>query len=208
MDTERLLSDQTVVVSGSRISRWGPAPAPLFPGRAPDRRARALPDAGARGHARPCLRSRGADPLRGERSHDRLQPDGRPAHLLWRRRVARGELFGPAIYTAGPTFRAPRSADEAVREVDRQADAGYDAVKIYNEVSKTEYPALTAEAKRRNLILVGHVAREPGFAATLAAGQSIAHAEELVYTVFNDDPDPRNEVVHPLDTAKIPRAVA
>ena len=57
-------------------------------------------------------------------------------------------------------------------------------------------------------MLVGHVAREPGFEATLAAGQSIAHAEEYVYTFFNDDPDPKNEIVHPLDTAKIPKAVA
>jgi len=98
--------------------------------------------------------------------------------------------------------------EEAVAEVDRQAAAGYDAVKIYNQVGAAEYPALTAEAKKKGLVLVGHVAREPGFAATLAAGQSIAHVEEFVYTVFNDDPDPNNVTVHPLDTAKIPKVVA
>lgn len=57
-------------------------------------------------------------------------------------------------------------------------------------------------------MLVGHVAREPGFAATLSAGQSIAHAEEYVYTFFNDDPDPAHEVAHALDTYRIPKAVA
>ncbi len=105
-------------------------------------------------------------------------------------------------------FDHPRTPAEAVAEVDRQAAGGYDAVKIYNQVSAAEYPALTAEAKKKNLVLVGHVPRDPGFAATLAAGQSIAHAEEYVYTFFNDDPDPKNEVVHPLDTLKIPKAVA
>ncbi|HYK41526.1 MAG TPA: amidohydrolase family protein, partial [Thermoanaerobaculia bacterium] len=86
--------------------------------------------------------------------------------------------------------------------------AGYDAVKIYNQVSKAEYAALTAEARKKKLVLVGHVAREPGFAATLAAGQSIAHAEEFFYTFFNDGPHPEREIDHPLDEKKIPKAVA
>ena len=132
--------------------------------------------------------------------------DGRPVYLDWRGRIARGELLGPTIYSAGPMFNRPRSPEEAVAEVDRQAAAGYDAVKIYNQVSAAEYPALTAEAKKKNLVLVGHVARAPGFTATLAAGQSIAHAEEFVYTFFKEDAEP-NEVVHPLDTMKIPKAV-
>jgi|KBSSwiStaDraftv2_1062776.scaffolds.fasta_scaffold03617_7 tetratricopeptide (TPR) repeat protein len=209
MDSERLLPDQTVVVSGSRILTLGPSPSTPVPPAAHRIDARGLflmpglADMHVHVYVPEELTLYAASGVTTV-----FNLDGRPAHLLWRRRVASGELFGPAIYTAGPTFRRPRSADEAAQEVDRQADAGYDAVKIYNEVSRAEYPALTAEAKRRNMILVGHVAREPGFAATLAAGQSIAHAEELVYTVFNDDPDPRHEVVHTLDTTKIPHAVA
>ena len=61
--------------------------------------------------------------------------DGRPAHLSWRRRIAAGELLGPTLYSAGPTFNRRRAPQEAVEEVDRQSAAGYDAVKIYNEVS-------------------------------------------------------------------------
>jgi imidazolonepropionase-like amidohydrolase len=132
--------------------------------------------------------------------------DGRPAHLAWRERIASGELLGPTLYTVGPMFNRPRTAEEAVAEVDRQSAAGYDGVKIYNQVSAAEYPALTAEAKKKNLILVGHVAREPGFEATLAAGQSIAHVEEFLYTFFN--PKKESDVAHPLDTSLIPRAVA
>jgi imidazolonepropionase-like amidohydrolase len=118
--------------------------------------------------------------------------NGRPAHLAWKKEVATGELLGPTIFTAGPTFDRPHTAEEAVRMVDEQAALGYDAVKIYNQVSKAEYSALIAEAKRKNLLLMGHVAREPDFAMTLAAGQSIAHLEEFTYTYFNPRHDDDN----------------
>lgn len=209
MDAERLLRDQTLVVSGTRILTIGPtASTPVPPGaRRIDASGLFLMPGLADMHVHVYV----PEELTLYAAHgvtSVFNLDGRPAHLSWRRRTARGELLGPAIYTAGPMFNRPRSPEEAVEEVDRQADAGYDAVKIYNQVSRAEYAPLVAEAKRRNLILVGHVAREPGFEATLAAGQAIAHAEEYVYTFFNDDPNPQNEVVHPLDTAKIPRAVS
>jgi cytosine/adenosine deaminase-related metal-dependent hydrolase len=111
--------------------------------------------------------------------------DGRPAHLLWRSQIAKGELLGPTIFTTGPIFQEKRAAEEDVRLVDEQAAAGYDAVKIYNPVSRAEYPALIAEAKRKNLLLIGHIPHEPGLEMTLAAGQSIAHLEEYTYTYFN-----------------------
>jgi hypothetical protein len=77
-----------------------------------------------------------------------------------------------------------RPPEEAVRLVDEIAAAGYDGVKIYNHVSKAEYPALIAVAKRRHLLLMGHIPREPDLEMTLAAGQSVAHADEFVYTAF------------------------
>ncbi len=209
MDQDRLLRDQTVVVSGGRVTALGPsASTPVPKGtRIVDAKGRYLMPGLADMHVHiyapqelTLYAAAGVTTV--------FDLNGRPAYLAWRRRIAAGELLGPTIYSAGPTFDHPRTPEEAVAEVDRQAAAGYDAVKIYNQVSAAEYPALTAEAKKKGLILVGHVPRDPGFAATLAAGQSIAHAEEYVYTFFNDDPDPKNEVVHPLDTLKIPKAVA
>ena len=91
--------------------------------------------------------------------------------------------------------------------VDEQAALGYDAVKIYNAVSKAEYPALIAEAKRKGMLLMGHVAREPDFELTLSSGQSIAHLEEFTYTYFNPQHDDNNaHIVY--DEARIPGAVA
>ena len=209
MDTDRVLRDQTVVVSAGRIAAIGPSPQIVIPAG-----ARRVDVAGA--YLSPGLADMHVHvyapeeltlyALNGVTSVFNL--NGRPAHLPMRRRIASGELFGPTLYSVGPTFDHPRTPEEAVAEVDRIAAEGWDGVKVYNQVSKAEYPALAAEAKKKNLVFVGHVAREPGFEATLAAGQSIAHAEEYVYTFFNDDPDPSHEVVHALDTYKIPKAVA
>ncbi len=86
--------------------------------------------------------------------------DGRPPHLLWREKIARGEMFAPTIYTVGPKFDRARTSDEAVKMVDEQSKAGYDGIKIYNQVSKEEYPALIAAAKKHNMIIVGHAPLE------------------------------------------------
>ena len=133
--------------------------------------------------------------------------DGHPAHLEWRKQIAAGNMQGPTIYSTGPIFVSAHTPEEAVRMVDEQAALGYDGVKIYNGVSKEEYPALIAEAKRKNMLLMGHVARKPDFELTLASGQSIAHLEEYTYSFFNpmrDDDD--SHIV--FDDKKIPEAVA
>ena len=206
MDSDRVLRDQTVVVEAGRIRAVGPtASTPPPPG------ARRIDCAG--GWLTPGLADMHVHVYAPEELTlyavngvtTVFNLNGRPAHLSWRERIGRGELLGPTLYTVGPTFDRPRTPEEAVSEVDRQSAAGYDGVKIYNQVSAAEYPALTAEAKKKGLVLVGHVAREPGYEATLAAGQSIAHAEELLYTFFN--PNKQNDVAHPLDTSLIPRAV-
>jgi cytosine/adenosine deaminase-related metal-dependent hydrolase len=209
MDRDQVLRDQTVIIHGDRIQAMGPAASTLVPkgARVINAQSQFLLPGLADMHVHlyfpeelTLYVANGVTTV--------FNLNGRPAHLNWRKQTASGELLGPTIYSVGPTFEHPRTADEAVKEVDQQAAAGYDGIKVYNQVSKAEYPALTAEAHRKNMILIGHVAREPGFAATLAAGQSIAHAEEYLYTFFNDDPDPDHDLTHPLDAGRIPQAVA
>jgi tetratricopeptide (TPR) repeat protein len=131
--------------------------------------------------------------------------DGRPAHLLWREQIEHHRLLGPRIFTTGPMFNVARTAAEDVQRVDAQAEAGYDGIKVYVQVSKDEYPALIAEAKRKHLLLMGHIPPGPGFEAVLDAGQSIAHAEEFTYTFFNPRHDTdSSHIVY--DESKIPQA--
>lgn len=207
MDREGVLLHQTVLVAGDRITALGPAAAVAVP---PDAvritgRGRYLLPGLTDAHVHlvsatelPLYLASGVTAV--------LNLHGQPAHLRWRAQVAEGSLAGPAIFSTGPTFDRPHTPEEAVRLVDDQAAAGYDGVKIYNQVGRAEYAALAAEAKKKGLLLMGHVAREPGFQATLEAGQSIAHAEELTYTFFNPQGDGDDfHIVY--DQARIPEAV-
>ena len=207
MNRETVLRDQTVIVKNGKIEKIGPVAAISVP-----KGAQVIEGQGK--YLIPGLTD----------SHVHLQTpvefrvylangvttvfnlDGRPAHLLWREKIAKGEMVGPTIYSTGPIFFEAATAEEAVRKVDEQAALGYDAVKIYNGVSKEAYGPLIAEAKKKNMLLMGHVARKPDFEATLGAGQSIAHLEEYTYTFFNPKRD--NDDTHIVyDESKIPEAV-
>jgi hypothetical protein len=206
MDQERVLPDQTVVVEKGRITQLGPSKNVTLPHGTCriEAKGKFLMPGLADAHVHvlspnelPLYLANGVTTV--------FNLDGHPAHLLWRKKIARGEMVGPTIFTTGPIFERARTAEEDVRLVDQQADAGYDAVKIYNPVSKAEYPALIAEAKKKNLLLMGHVARGPDFEMTLNAGQSIAHLEEFTYTFFNPQHDDHN--VHIVyDESRIPEA--
>ena len=172
MNEERLLPDQTVVVENGTITQVGPSKTVVIPRGACkiDAKGKFLIPGLADAHVH--LLSPNELPLylaNGVTTVFNL--DGHPAHLLWRKQIARGEMIGPTIFTTGPIFERARTAEEDVRLVDQQADAGYDGVKVYNPVSKAEYPALIAEAKKRNLLLMGHVARGPDFELTVQSGQ-------------------------------------
>lgn len=124
---------------------------------------------------------------------------GRPAHLLWREQIARGEVAGPTIYTCGPIIFRADTADEARRIVEEQSEAGYDSIKIYSDVSKEAYPVLVETARQNRMLVVGHIPRGVGLENVLKAHQAIAHAEEYVYTFFNWNVE---------DEGRIPEAVA
>jgi imidazolonepropionase-like amidohydrolase len=208
MDRERVLEDQTVVVEGGKIVKVTKFSGTAIPSGARQIEARGkylipgLTDAHV--HLQtpvefPVFVANGVTTV--------FNLDGRPAHLEWKKKIDTEQMQGPTIFTTGPIFRQAHTAEEAVRMVDEQAALGYDGVKIYNGVSKEEYPALIAEAKRKNMLLMGHVARKPDFELTLASGQSIAHLEEYTYSFFNpvrDDND--SHIIY--DEKKIPEAVA
>jgi tetratricopeptide (TPR) repeat protein len=207
MNRDGVLEDQTVLVANGKITTVGPAAKTAIPAgaRKIDASGKYLIPGLTDAHVHlqtpiefPLYIANGVTTV--------FNLDGRPAHLLWRKKIASGEMFGPTIFTTGPIFTRAHKPEEAVRMVDEQAVLGYDAVKIYNAVSKAEYPALIAEAKRKHLLLMGHVAREPEFELTLASGQSIAHLEEYTYTFFNPQHDDNNSHIV-YNESKIAEAV-
>jgi imidazolonepropionase-like amidohydrolase len=207
MTKEDVDKDQTVVVASGKIAALGPASKIKVPARATiiDARNKYLIPGLTDAHVH--LQTTVEFPLylaNGVTTVYNL--DGRPAHILWREEIAKGELRGPTIFTTGPIFFGAHKPETSVKMVDEQAKLGYDGVKIYNGVSKEEFPSLIAEAKKNHMLLMGHVSRATDFEATVAAGQSIAHLEEYTYTFFNpmhDDND--KHIVY--DDGKIPEAV-
>jgi len=112
--------------------------------------------------------------------------DGRPEILQWKNAAADGSLLSPRIYTAGtvldgdpparPDNRSVGDGDEARLAVAEQADAGYDFIKIYANLSPAAYRAIVEAARGRGLPVAGHVPHAVGFGKLLADGvASIEH---------------------------------
>ena len=116
--------------------------------------------------------------------------DGRPYNLEWRDRIARGEMRGPTIHTAGPILDgdpplrddnlAIGSADDARQAVRDQAAAGYDFVKIDTNLSGESYADVLETAADVGLPVAGHVPRGVAVDEMLVSGiRSIEHESEL-----------------------------
>ena len=112
---------------------------------------------------------------------------GLPEHLELRSKVARGEVFGPTIFSSGfyvgqPFTRDAAQVDSVVR---LQRAAGFDMVKLHGAIDSAAYQTLVAATKRDSIPLVGHLPRNLGLTVALDAGQKmIAHAEEYLYGWF------------------------
>jgi imidazolonepropionase-like amidohydrolase len=94
---------------------------------------------------------------------------GRPSHLGLRQRLLDGEVFGPRLFTSGPSLngRTVAGALDARRQVREQAAAGYDFIKIHPGLSADEFAALGETANELGIPFVGHVPVAAGVEAAL-----------------------------------------
>jgi amidohydrolase family protein len=151
---------------------------------------------------------------------------GSDQHVVWRDKIARGELLGPTMVTAGPLIDGdppiwpgstvlvdPADADKVVTE---QKAAGYDFLKPYSRLSKPAYEALAAAARRHGMIMAGHVPEAVGLDGVLAAGQrSIEHLDGYLAALVPDGvtlPADRMARLHAVlakaDPARLPGVVS
>lgn len=139
--------------------------------------------------------------------------DGRPFHLDLRERIAKGEMMGPDIVTAGPIVFAPglgalydsaetatgawvETAEDGKALVETQLAAGYDFIKVYNAMPPEAYTAIVDTARAHGAQVAGHVPYSVGIWGALAARQdSIEHLRGY-------DFDPHNPPVDPLSTER------
>jgi imidazolonepropionase-like amidohydrolase len=206
VESGRLLPEQTVVIAGNRIQAVGPSASTRIPAGAQvvESRGKYLIPGLWDMHAHPWQEADLALFVANGVTGARVM-FGNPRHLGWREEIRRGERLGPNLYVAGPIIEGPpppelasviptegkvlvRTGEEAAAAVKAQKAAGYDFVKVYNNLSRSAYEGLVAEARAQHLPVAGHVPFEPGLAGVLRAGQaSIEHLRGYVERLVPPD---------------------
>lgn len=108
---------------------------------------------------------------------------GHPRHLVYRERVAKGDVLGPRIYTSGPSFNGntARTPEAAAAMVIEQHKAGYDLLKIHPGVPRDAFDAMAAKADELKIPFAGHVPEAVGLMRALEARyRSIDHLDGYV----------------------------
>jgi imidazolonepropionase-like amidohydrolase len=198
-EINRVDQRQTVIVSGTRISRIGPVgklkPPPgsrivaaagtyLMAGLA-EMHAHVPHQAGGEEFLHDMLflwAANGVTTIRGM--------NGEAAHLILRDRIARHEILGPRLFTAGPPFMGGKAKNQsAARQmVEDQVEAGFDLIKVHMGISREVYDAVAETATAEQIPFAGHVAEEVGLGHALAAGQaSIDHLDGYFPALLRDD---------------------
>lgn len=182
MDSERALPGHTVLVQGDRIVAVGPSASVAVPGgaRRVDGRGKYLVPglAEMHGHVPPpsapaqatedvlfLYLANGITTVRGML--------GAPGQLELRRRTAQGELLGPTLYLAGPSFNgnSVSSPEQAVAMVREQRAQGWDLLKVHPGLTLPEYDAMAHTAAQEGIRFGGHVPEDVGLMHALRMGQ-------------------------------------
>ena len=120
---------------------------------------------------------------------------GSPNVLEIREQIAGGEAVGPTIMTVGPmlsgsdagVFRTLGPDADAAAIVQEHLDAGYDAIKIHTSPDPDAFAALSAEARRRGVPIVGHIPFTVGYSTSLEKLDTIEHIGTFGISVSADD---------------------
>ncbi|WP_350290178.1 amidohydrolase family protein [uncultured Croceitalea sp.] len=121
---------------------------------------------------------------------------GQEDHLQWRDEIKKGRI-GPKLFVASPrlgTFSSTegrfmeysqwykniQTPKDARKLVSKFNEAGYDGIKIYSQLTKENYMAVTETAKSLDMPVFGHIPWDITLEDIYSNGQSeIAHFEEL-----------------------------
>jgi imidazolonepropionase-like amidohydrolase len=188
MDSPRVLPNQTVIVRGEHIAEIGPARQVHVPATA--RRIDAHNSS-----LIPGLVDMHVHLMEGERYLPLLLANGvttvrnmagGPQITSLRERIQNRTLLGPNIYTAGPLVDGSppvwpgsdvvTTGEQARKLVEAQKNAGYDFLKVYDNLQPAAYEAIMKSARQLHMPVAGHVPPQVGLQRVLDAHQhSIEH---------------------------------
>ena len=126
--------------------------------------------------------------------------------LGWRTKIANGTVLGPRIFAAGKLVDGPKpvwpgsvavgSEEEAREAVDMLNEDGVDFIKVYSRLPRVAYFAVVAAAKMDGLSFVGHVPIYVSASEASEAGQgSIEHLSEILFACSRSESDLRKQLV-------------
>ena len=182
MDSDRVLQDQTVIVTAGKIASIGASASAKVPAAATriDGRGKFLMPglAEMHGHVPPPTAPReltdnvlflyvanGVTTVRGMQ--------GAPGQLELRERAKTGEAISPNLYLAGPQFSGSsvKTPEEATARVRQQKAEGWDLLKVQMGLSLETYDAMARTAKEVGIPFAGHVPAAVGVPHALEMGQ-------------------------------------
>lgn len=200
MDSDDVLTDQTVLVSSGRIAALGAAGNVEIPGDAVviEGEGRYLMPGLTEMHGHVpgsddsqyledvlfLYVANGVTTVRGMQ--------GRPGHLELRAQLASHEILGPRFITSGPALSGnaldgPADARQLVLE---QAKAGYDFVKLLRGLSRAEFDAAVEAGAEAGIALAGHVSEDVGVGRALEARQAtIDHLDGYIQYLIPPEAD-------------------
>lgn len=122
---------------------------------------------------------------------------GEEDHLLWKKEIEAGRI-GPDMFVSSPrlgsfgTFEGVfmswsqgfdniQNVTEAEKAVKFYQEKGYDGIKIYSQLNKESYDAISRTAASLNMKVMGHIPFSLGLSDVYNSSQSgIAHFEEIM----------------------------
>jgi len=120
---------------------------------------------------------------------------GTPEQLTYRDSIKAGRMFGPNLWLASPQLTGRRTAnshlvttpEEARAAVSKSKSDGYDFIKVTEAITRDVYDAITDEAKKQGIKVIGHVDLRVGAPHAIASGQQIEHLDAYLESVLKDD---------------------
>jgi imidazolonepropionase-like amidohydrolase len=143
---------------------------------------------------------------------------GNPSQLELRSRIERGELVGPRLILGSPSMSggSVKTVEDAKRLVREYKDAGFDLLKVHEELSPEVYDAIAETAIEIGIPFGGHVTDSVGLFHALEAGQTtIDHLDNFVEALVPEDRAPEEapglrgaeQLLSRIDESRLSRVV-
>ena len=132
---------------------------------------------------------------------------GWPGQLELREKVKRGELPGPTLYLAGPSFSGAsiQSAAQAEARVREQKAEGWDLLKVHPGLKRDHYDAMARTAKEVGMRFGGHIPADVGLVHAIQQGQETVDHLDGYIEYFRGYPDIRGEPAKLAGIVKLTR---